>query len=322
MMLTLLVSLPIVLAGDIGAPAKPGAWSDSARVQVQMQHVDFHVDPTVVLHIRYLRGELIPTSESSPPYFDDKRSFVLAIDSARIGISAAALSDVLNRYTFAYSHSPLRHLTVTIERGRLKQAGVMRGMSFSVVGELLPTPSGELRLHPTSIGAAGLPVGGLMRFFGLQLQQLINLKRAHGVRLEGDDFVLVPAQLLPPPGVQGHLAAVEVRDSEIVQVFTPRGAAAARPLVPPDARATNYMYFRGGVLGFGNLTMTGTNLQIVGMSPRGAFDFFLDRYAAQLAAGYIRATPQGGMVAYLPNYRDTPPIVGIVGDRTGPLTHR
>lgn len=282
------------------------APADTGRVQLQMEHVDFHVDQTAVLHVRYLRGELLPTSQGSPPYFDDKRSFVLSIDSARIGISAAALSDVLNRYTFAYPGSPLRNLTVTVQEGRIRQTGVMRGVSFTILADLLTTPQGDLRLHPTSIKVAGLPVRGLMKFLGLELQGLMDVRRAHGIRLEHNDFLLSPAELLPPPGVRGHLAAVEVRDSEIVQVFTPIGRAVSAPLVPPDITATNYMYFRGGVLRFSSLTMNGANLQLVGTHPRGPFEFYLDRYTRQLAAGYIRTMSGGAVVAYLPNYRDAP----------------
>lgn len=300
--------VPTARSIALTAVAKASARSapDTGRVQLQMEHVDFHVDRTAVLHVRYLRGELLPTSQGFPPYFDDKRSFVLSIDSARIGISAAALSDVLNRYTFAYPGSPLRSLSVTVEEGRIRQTGVMRGVSFTILADLLTTPQGDLRLHPTSIKVAGLPVGGLMKFLGLELQGLMDVRRAHGIRLEHNDFLLSPAELLPPPGVRGHLAAVEVRDSEIVQVFTPAGGGASAPLVPPDTTATNYMYFRGGVLRFSSLTMNGANLQLVGTHPRGPFEFYLDRYTSQLAAGYIRTMSEGAVVAYLPNYRDTP----------------
>jgi hypothetical protein len=54
------------------------------------------------------------------------------------------------------------------------------------------------------------------------------------------------------------------------------------------------------------MTMDGSNLQLVGTDHRGPFEFYLDRYTSQLAAGYIRTTPGGAVVAYLPNYRDTP----------------
>ena len=60
----------------------------------------------------------------------------------------------------------------------------MRGISFDVVGELSLTPEGELRLHPTDIKAVGIKVGGLMKFFGLSLEKLVNTDRARGVRIE------------------------------------------------------------------------------------------------------------------------------------------
>src|SRR3954452_25424370 len=134
------------------------------NVEVQMQHVDFHVDSSIVLRIGYLRGALQPVSPDHSPYFDDKHSFVLGIDTASVTMTPGGLSDLLNRYTFAYPGSPLRHLKITIEKGLLKQQGTMRGISFTILGELTLTPDGELRLHPSSIKAVGIGVGGLMKF--------------------------------------------------------------------------------------------------------------------------------------------------------------
>jgi hypothetical protein len=67
-----------------------------------MAHVDFHVDSSVVLRIHSLRGALLRTSPEHPPFLDDKHSFTLAIDSARIGITPASLSGLLNHYTCNY----------------------------------------------------------------------------------------------------------------------------------------------------------------------------------------------------------------------------
>ena len=153
-------------------------------VQAQMRNVAFHVDSTTVLSIHYARGALRRTAPEHPAYLDDKHSFVLDLDTARIGISPAALSQVLNRYTFNYPGSPLRKLAITIDHGRLRQQGRMRGISFDVVGELSLTDNGELRLHPTTIKAVGIKVGGLMKFFGLSLEKLVDTERARGVRID------------------------------------------------------------------------------------------------------------------------------------------
>lgn len=288
-----------------------GAWAQreaGKNVAVQMRHVDFHVDSSIVLQIEYLRGALQPTSPDHAPYFDDKHSFTLEIDSARIGITPRALSELLNRYTFAYPGSPLRKLTVSIEKGQLKQQGTMRGISFSMLGELTLTPEGELRIHPSSIKAVGIGVGGLMKFFGLNLEKLVKLKEARGVRIQKDDFFLSPTELLPPPLVRGRVGAVEVTDSEIVQVFQPPAGKEVRSLTVPDPKAANYMFYRGGTLRFGKLTMHDADLMIVDAVPQDPFDFFLDEYNAQLVAGYEKNTPDRGLIVVMQDFKRTPPL--------------
>jgi hypothetical protein len=268
-----------------------------------MRGVDFHVDSQIVLQIRYLRGALRRTSPDKPPYFDDKHSFTLQIDTATIAITPAHLGDLLNRYVFSYPGAPLHHLNVTVEHGELVQRGTLKGVGFKVVGDVTVTPSGELRLHPSTIKAAGLPVGGLMDLFGIQLQKLVNLKGARGVRLEKNDFVLDPAGLLPPPTAHGTLSAVQVNDTAIVQVFKPPAGHPVKPLVPPEAAGPNFMYYHGSVLRFGKLTMNNTDLLIVDGNPRDPFDFFLDRYNQQLTAGYSRNTPKHGLIVVMPDFK-------------------
>jgi hypothetical protein len=287
----------------LAVPAAAGAQSAPDHlVQVQMRNVAFHADSTIVLDIAYARGRLKRTAPDHPPYLDDKRSFVLALDTARIGISPAALSGLLNRYTFAYPGSPLRRLTITIDHGRLRQHGTMRGISFDVVGDLSLTPAGELRLHPATIKAAGIKVGGLMKIFGLSLQKLVNAEHARGVRIEGDDFLLSPTRLLPPPAVEGRVGRVEVNDSQIVQIFRPAEGRAVDPLVLPIPKTPNYMFFRGGVLRFGKLTMDDTDLFIEDAAPEDPFDFWLDRYNDQLVGGGSRNTRDHGLIVEMPDF--------------------
>ena len=276
--------------------------SSASDVQVEMRHVDYKVDSTIVLRIAYLRGELHPTGDR-PPYFDDKKSFTLGIDSAIIAISPAGLGDLLNRYVFAYPGSPLRHLSLSVEKGQLKQRGRLRGMSFTVLGDVAVTPEGDLRLHPTSIKAGGIPVRSLMKFFGLNLEKLVKLRGAPpGVRIEENDFLLSPAQLLPPPRVRGRVTQVKVTDTAVVNVFRSERAK-IEPLHPPDPDARNYMFYRGGTLRFGKLTMADADLMIVDADPSDPFDFFLDKYNLQLVAGYDRNTPDHGLIVHMPDYR-------------------
>jgi hypothetical protein len=202
----------------------------------------------------------------------------------------------------------LRRLTITIEKGQLKQKGTLRGISFTMLGDLTLTPEGELRIHPSSIKAVGIKVGGLMKFLGLHLDKLVKLKKGRGVRISKDDFLLSPTGLLPPPLVKGRVGWVEVNDSEVVQVFQPPAGREIHPLVPPNSKAENYMFYRGGVLRFGKLTMQDADLMIVDAEPEDPFDFYLDQYNAQLVAGYSKNTPDHGLIVVMQDYKRTPPL--------------
>ena len=304
-----------LLCGSAFAWRAEGQKPEGTAVQVQMRHTDFHVDSAIVLRIAFLRGELRPTEPEHSPYFDEKTSFLIRIDSAAISIVPGSLGDLLNRYTFAYPGSPLRHLKLSVEKGQVRQEGTMRGISFTIVGDLTLTPKGELHLHPTSIKAGGIGVGGLMKFFGLNLDKLMKLRGVRGVRVEKNEFYLDPAELLPPPPASGRVSAVEVTDTAIALRFHPADSARVELLRVPQPDAANYMFFRGGVLRFGKLTMHDTDLMIIDAQPQDPFDFFLDGYNAQLVAGLERSTPDHGLIVFMPDFKRTPPLPGAAGGR-------
>jgi outer membrane protein OmpA-like peptidoglycan-associated protein len=62
------------------------------------------------------------------------------------------------------------------------------------------------------------------------------------------------------------------------------------------------MYYRGGTLRFGKLTMNDADLKIIDADPKNPFDFSLDHYNAQLVAGTSKNTPNFGLVVYMPDY--------------------
>ena len=287
---------------SVGKPARTSGAGTRNIVQAEMRNVDFHLDATVVMRIAYLRGALIPTGAGGVPYFDDKRSFLFQIDSGTIAVTMPSLEDLLNRYVFAYPGSPLHRITLSIDGGQLKQRAITRGIAVTTWSTVSATSAGEVRLHPTSIKAAGIPVRGVLNLFGLRLQKLVDLRGAKGVRFDGDDLLLTVSELLPPPAIRGHLHAVSLGEGAMIQVFSPASGAAPKPLAPTDPTARNYMYYRGGVLRFGRLTMTGADLLIVDADPRDPFDFFLDRYNEQLVAGYSRNTPSKALIAVMPDY--------------------
>ena len=277
-------------------------------VEAEMHNVLFHVDDRVVLRIQRLRGRLRPTAPDAPPWFDDPQSFAVQIDTGEVAITPVSLSALLNTYVFNYKGSPLRQLEVSIEDGQLRQRGILHkgiDLPFSIRADVSPTTDGRLRLHPTSVKVLGIGMRHLMRFLGLELDNLVHVRQGRGVEIDGNDFLLAPAGLLPPPRIEGRVVAVRITQDEIQQFFgaSERGDAIPR-LRPADPRAANYMFYRGHVLRFGKLTMADADLQIVDADPKDPFDFYLSHLNDQLIAGESRNQPDLGLKTTMPDYAD------------------
>ena len=298
-----LIALLAALLGTVSESAGQSAAESKTPVQAMMRNVEYHVDESIVLRITYLRGRLEPTRQGTPVTLDDPTSFVIAIDSAKVRVSTEAIAELLNRYVFAYPGAPLRHLRISVEGNRLRQKGRLNGMPFNLLSDVTLMPSGELRLHSVSIKAFGIPVKGVMGLLGMKLEKLIDLRRAKGVRAEQNDLFIAPTAIVPAPYLRGHLAGIELADSSMLQVFRPERGAVPAPLPRPDSSVTNYLYFRGGSLRFGQLTMTPADLFIKDADPNTPFDVYLAHYNEQLVAGFSRNTPSYGLITTMPDYR-------------------
>jgi len=177
-----------------------------STVQVQMHKVPYHFTDEVAVHIQNLRGELVPTKNNSIPVFDDKDSFVLSITDAEITISATAMSNVLNSYILVRPDSPLKDISIRVEKDELKVKGKLHSKGnilFEMDATASVTPGGKIRLSAKSIKALHLPVKGLMDLIGTNLARLIKAGKLTGMQAEKDDLILDPQQILPPPHIAG-----------------------------------------------------------------------------------------------------------------------
>jgi hypothetical protein len=292
-----------LLAGLLASGAAPQA---ATPVSVAFRNVHLRVADGVVLEVRHIEGAMLSTRGSQPPVFDDQQSFTLRIDSGEIAMSPESLSRLLNTHVFVYEGSPLTDIRVSIEDGHLKQKGTLRKgvpIPFTIAADISATPDGRIRVHPTDVKAAGIPSEGLMKMFGLELDDLIKSNRSHGVQIIDNDLLLDPARLLPSPGLSGRLTAVTLERDRIVERFGTgtRGKLSAAA----DRRARNYMYYRSGTLRFGKLTMSDTDMQLIDADPKDPFDFSPPQYVKQLVAGYSKNTPSGGLRVFMPDFDET-----------------
>lgn len=279
------------------------ASSSAPRVATHMRHVVFHLDSGIELRVDDLVGHLVSRT-ARPVLFDDVRSYLVDIDSARVSMTPESLTNLMNNYVFAAPDAPFKNIKIGIEGSEMTQSGTLKKgvpVPFSIRAAVSATADGKIRVHPTSIKAAGFVSKRVLDFFGLELDNLVKMKNVSAVVADGDDLLLDPQQLLPPPQIRGRLTRVAIENGEIVQQF---GAGSSKGIAPPDKRVANYMYYRGGTLRFGKLTMRDTDLLLVDSDPKDHFDFSPERYNDQLVAGYSKNTRAKGLIVYMPDLAD------------------
>ncbi|HEX4683004.1 MAG TPA: hypothetical protein VH277_09860 [Gemmatimonadaceae bacterium] len=304
----------IVVDAARAAPAATRPVVDAGAgdtvVNAHFHNVHFHMWPGVALDLEDLIGRMRSTRLDRVVSFDDKTSFVLAIDSGTVGLDANDLARLMNTYVFAYRGAPLRDLSFAVEGPHLVQRGILHkvvDIPFEMVAEVNATPQGEIRVHPVSMKICSIPGQGLMEALGITLEKLLDVHEAKGVRVAGNDMFLDPTRLLPPPAIAGHLTSVRVAPGKLVQFFGSAPGSVARIMtVEPDTAAPNYMMFRGGTLQFGKLFMVHAEMQVIDLAPSDAFDFDIGRYHEQLVAGFHRTLPNDGLLVFMPDLRTLP----------------
>src|SRR5262249_6766082 len=107
---------------DIPTPSQAIA---KAPVEAEMHNGWVHIDRDADLHIHPLRGRMLPNQPGALLNFDDKSTFVMTVDTGRIGMSSASLDVLMNRYVFNDRNSPLRNLHVAPEGKQLRQQGIV-----------------------------------------------------------------------------------------------------------------------------------------------------------------------------------------------------
>ena len=279
------------------ANAPEAAEPAGGETRVEMVNVRIHLDPSLTVHIRRLSGKLLRAHKNQAPTFDDKLSYIIAVDSAEIAMGMPSMSHMMNTYVFGEPDAPLKNLRLSIENGKVKQEGTIRkgpGVPFEMVGEMSPTPDGKIRIHPTHMRAGHVPVKGLMKLFGVDMAKMINTRNTRGITVDDNDIILDATLALPPPKMSGRITALRIEGDQVVQTF---GAAK-----PAPHSSSNYMAYRGGVMRFGRLTMTDTDMRLIDADPADPFDFSPDHYKDHLVAGYSKTTASGGLVVYMPDY--------------------
>ena len=268
-----------------------------------MSQVNLHVTSEITLGVNHLRGRFEPAGRAEIPYLDDKSTYVVVIDSGEIALDMPSLNAMM-AHTLGHDNSNVEKVRISIdEEHRLQQKGTFdKGIKlpFNVKGGIEATADGRLRMHAAKVKGLGVPVNPLMKLFSIEMDDLVKVKPGHGITVDGNDLILDPQLLLPPPLIRGKVTAVRVEDAAIVLTF----GSGERVRMSPLAVSKNYIYWRGGELQFGKLLMTNTDLELVDDDADDPFDFSVDHWNDQLVSGYSKTMPNRGLKAHMPDYND------------------
>lgn len=279
------------------------AKAGSPVTRVEIRHVNFRTDPQVLFHIEQLRGELVPLETRHPTTFDDKRSFGIAIESGTIAISMSTMAALLNNYVLAYPEAPIRDVKLANHDGELVQTAAVHGIPATMEGKLDVTPEGLIRFTPESIKMAGVPIKKLMDALGAHPQKIVHPNESRGLKIAGDYLLLNINQFPVSPRLYGHVVGIRLEGENVIETFAPDNPNAndPKPIEPPVSRLA-FMYFHGGTVRFGKLTMGNTELEIVSARRQDWLDFDLDHYNDQLTTGCAKTTPSFALIVSVPDY--------------------
>ena len=70
-----------------------------------MKNVQYHLTDKIIVHITILNGKLIP-KPGEIVVFDNKQSFTIAVDSAKVSMTPASLTNDMNDFVFAKPDAP------------------------------------------------------------------------------------------------------------------------------------------------------------------------------------------------------------------------
>ena len=306
-----LVAGPAAQTTDADAHGVPGptplprAFADSTWIE--MRNVLLHIDDRGVIRIERLRGQVMTDSGASA-ILDDARSFAIRVTRGATRMNGDDLAALLNSVVFAYEGAPLTGLKARMEGNAVVLSGKMRkgvNLPFSITATPTLEPDGRVRMHPTRTRILGINGAALMKALGLQLDDLLDLKKSRGAVVDGNDILLDPTQILPPPRIEARLESIAVVGDELVQTFvtTPLDSIFER-YVRPDSTHPNFVYFRGGRLRFGKLEMIDADLHIVDGDQSDPFDLYLAKYNRQLVAGTSRNLETYGLRVTMPDFED------------------
>lgn len=276
------------------------------------KNVVYRLDKNVAMTLDEMNADILLKDPSMPFVPANKNDYSIQVHYAKVTKDARSLSALMNTYVFNDENSPLKDMKISFKDDRIVMAGKMKKgvwVGFEMEGTLAPTPDGKIVLTPKVVKSMGMRVDGLMSLFGLEMAKLMKMQEEKGLSLQGNNIIMDPAKLYPPPTLIGRVTKAGIANN-MLQLEMNDGKARAWPTDNPlpEAKACVAMW-GGDVLINTNLVLNAKILQVDGQ-PETPMIFALEFYREQLEAGYVVSTKSGHMITYLPDANTFGPNFG------------
>lgn len=275
----------------------------------------YRVDRHLRVFLDELDADILREDASKPFDPADKAAYAIGVRHARARLEPAALEALLNTYVFGDAQAPLKDLRVEVKNGQVALAGKLKKgiwIGFELEGDVAATPDGRVRLKPRTIRSMGMRVDDLMRLVGLDLARLLKARQEKGVVIEGNEILLDPAKMFPPPRLVGPVAGVKLVNGLVDLTFRD---GAPRPLPALPVKAPNWIALWGGAVRVNSVVAADAKVQLVDAHPADPFVYALNFYRESLEGGYVVAAKTGHMIAYLPDANAWSPDFGRFAPR-------
>ncbi len=140
-----------------------------------------------------------------------------------------------------------------------------------------------------------LPATKLLHLAPFRLDKIVAIPPNQSLFVNGNEMMVKPFALFPPPRISGQLADVKVFPNFI------RIGFAGAPVAAPKSDAKNYVYLSGGVCQFGKFRMEDTDVLIVDAKQSDIFSFSIAHYADMIKKSRIDVRELRSVAVVMPD---------------------
>lgn len=278
-----------------------------------LKNLNFRLTDEIDLKVYHLIGEAIPKKPYALVNFDDVNQFVIDILEADVFLETRILEHIFNNIVFNYAGSPLKNLKMKFiqvdgqKERRLLLSGDMKlvmWIGFEMTGKMTLDKDNVLFvIEAEKIKSLGNPMTKtLLDIVGLNLEKLLPVPSGRGITMKGNQIIVEPFTIFPPPQIGGYISEMELLENGIRLKFDNEFKVKFPDL--PEPKVKNYLFLYQGDVKFGKLRMVDTRLQMIDLDPKDDFDFYLKKYFVPLVKGYSKIKSDASVVAYIPDFND------------------